>query len=249
MIHYGKAMALGKDLKSPAKLITLSIALMGSASPLYRFPDISKHLIAGLKMLRETGYESLQAEMPQLAGVMARMDVHAMTLSDSQSPYPFDESISRGGVDDGMLRESEDITSHGQATSTLFVLLRRFMLLEERFMGGLCTPISFYTEHALILENMQHWERKMTVFEQSWQKRPSSASNQEGDTTIGRLSIRFWHLFLSLGLKNYFLNNEAHWDEYLPDMERMAGLGIAMTRLYRVDIPFCEEECSYRCKS
>ncbi|KAI5861543.1 hypothetical protein GGS23DRAFT_611541 [Durotheca rogersii] len=201
MLHYGKAMELAKDLNSPSKVLALSIALISSANLLYLFSDISNHLIAGLRILREASLENL--ETPHLAEVLTRMDINAMTFSDSQSPYPYADALSLRGVGDGMLRENEDILSYGQATSALFVLLRRLILLDESLAYGLYLPSEFHA-------HLHH-----------------------DDTSIARLNIRFWHVFLRLAIRSSFTGNETRWDAQLSYMERMANLGAAIARLLR----------------
>lgn len=219
--HHGKALALGRDLDTEPKLMALALALMASSNLLGRLAESQVHVLAGLRAARQLDCDR-SSDVATLTNMLARMDMQAMTFSDSQSPYPFADAIKLQESDHTARGPSHPLQSYEQATSSLFLLLRRSMLVDEGFSREDQGEQPYSTKLCRLLQDIRDWESSMSGFES--RLCPESTRQTPG------LSVRLYHTFLRLVIKATMFGLETRWDSCLAHYVRIVTLAQALAQ-------------------
>lgn len=219
--HHGKAMALAKDLDTAPKLIALALALMASANLLGRLGEAQFHVLAGLRAAREL-VDNRISEVATLTNLLARMDMQAMTFSDSQCPYPFADALMLQQPDHGARGPNQPLESYDHAASALFILLRRSMLVDEGFSLEDQTQQPYFTKLGRLAQDIRDWESNMSIFESQL---PPEYIHQ-----TPALSVRLYHTFLKLVMKATMFGPETRWDPCLAHYVRIVALAQALAQ-------------------
>ncbi|KPM40259.1 hypothetical protein AK830_g6263 [Neonectria ditissima] len=210
--NYAQAVSYARELDSPHKLLSLSLALVSITNMMGRWSESQVHITAGHRLLMET---KGQPATKVAAEMLTRLDLQAMTFSDSSAPYPFQSAPPMTQVND-CLRQSATIESYDQAGTALFALVRRFFLADET-MGQLREEEAakrFMMQD--ILQDLVDWEFKMGIFERNKWTGEAAA-----------LSVRLYHTLLRLLMAARFGSTarwdgpDSRWDKLLGYFERV----------------------------
>ncbi|KAG5659241.1 hypothetical protein KAF25_000443 [Fusarium avenaceum] len=210
--NYGRAISHARDVKDPIRLLSLSLALVSITHMTGRWADSQVHIMAGHRLLNQAGHSVATSSA---AEVLTRLDLHAMTFSDSSAPYPYKEAPSRVWIDEVMLKTFK-LESYAQAGTALFGLMRRIMMLGERTAHWDEQAIS--NDQQMLEDTIQDlvaWEYKMGQFEMS---HPKSHDQR------GAVSIRLYHTLLRTFLVAGAFGLEMRWDNLLGLYERILTL-------------------------
>ncbi|KAF4343465.1 hypothetical protein FBEOM_2607 [Fusarium beomiforme] len=176
-----------------------------------RWSDSQVHFMAGHRLLSQTGHG---AETSSAAEILTRLDMLAMTFSDSSAPYPYKHVPRTVWIDEYM--KNADIESYDQAGTALFGLMRRFMMLSETTVAGdeegAAKDLAMLQ---LIIKDLISWEYKMSQFER---RHPNPHDE------IGAVSIRLYHTVLRTFLEGGGFGPETRWDSFLGHYERILTL-------------------------
>ncbi|KAJ4322845.1 hypothetical protein N0V84_004609 [Fusarium piperis] len=204
--HYGKAMALAKDLDSSAKVVSLSLALAASANMLGRWGEMHTHVMAGLGIVSKDVGQGKSLDI--LGGSLMRVDLQAMTFSDSVSPYPYSESTAAFDLDRFLEMPCIPPTSYEDLSSELFSVSRACFLLD----GGLFDEGLPYgpwlTKVDGFIRRLVQWETNMAMYEAS-----NTQPTYDEDTI--RLSLRLYHVALRILIRATAVGPETRYDSLL----------------------------------
>ncbi|KAI8718313.1 hypothetical protein NCS52_00609900 [Fusarium sp. LHS14.1] len=206
---YTRAVSYAQDLKDPTRLLSLSLALVSITNMMGRWSESQVHITAGHRLLKQAG--TGEATM-SAAEILTRLDLQAMTFSDSSAPYSYDNTP-RSVYIDTLMRQVGQLESYAQAGTALFGLMRRFMLLGET----LVADDGEQGEEAIIqnlIQDIASWEYKMADFER----------NRDPHNAIGAISIRLYHTLLRMCITAGGYGPEARWDRLLGYFERIITL-------------------------
>ncbi|KAK7422796.1 hypothetical protein QQX98_001357 [Neonectria punicea] len=210
--NYAQAVSYARELRSPHKLLSLSLALVSITNMMGRWSESQVHITAGHRLLMETkGQPATKAA----AEMLTRLDLQAMTFSESSAPYPFQNAPPMTEVSE-CLRLSAAIESYEQAGTALFALIRRFFLADET-MGQV--PEDKAAKRYMmpdVLQDLVDWEFKMGIFERDRWTSEAAA-----------LSVRLYHTLLRLlmaarfGCTTRWDGPDSRWDKLLGYFERV----------------------------
>ncbi|KAF4995909.1 hypothetical protein FDECE_12638 [Fusarium decemcellulare] len=224
--HYGKAMALAKELDSPTKVVTLSIALVGAANMLERWSEMQTHVMAGLKIVARDG-TNIQG-LGVLGGSLMRVDVLAMTFSDSDSPYPYEESTSVFALDQFLQTPCIPPTSYENLSSELFSIVRAFFLLDDGILSGSISYGPWLTKLDAFTRRLIEWETNMARYE-AVNEQPTPSEN-----TV-RLALRLYHVSIRVMLRATSFGPEARYDSILGYFEYVIRLAATLQKRIQSD--------------
>ena len=207
MENHALAITHGRNLKDPAKLLALSLALVSVTNMTGRYKESQVHIGAAHRLLRQT---QNNPTTKSAAEILTRLDLQAMTFSDSSAPYSFQDASWLTKVDLD-LRNGEKIESYGQAGTMLFALARRVLMYDEALAFGKLEEGQMGPVADEIMQDVTTWELKMGFFER--RNRPESES--------WALSVRMYHTLLRLMLIATFFGPERRWDKSLGYFERI----------------------------
>ncbi|KAF5702331.1 hypothetical protein FGLOB1_9670 [Fusarium globosum] len=209
--NYGRAITCARDVKDPTQLLALSLALLSVTNMMGRWSESQVHIIAGHRLLSQAGHVS---ETSGAAEILTRLDLMAMTFSDSSAPYPYKLAPRTVWIDEHM--KTAEIESYGQAGTALFGMMRRLMMLSETTDPGDEEGAAKDLEMLhLTMEDLSLWEHKMAQFEK---KHP----NPHDET--GAVSIRLYHTMIRTFLSGGAFGPETRWDRFLGHYERILTL-------------------------
>ncbi|KAI6767675.1 hypothetical protein HG530_005684 [Fusarium avenaceum] len=207
--HYGKALSLAQDLTDEPKVAALATVLVSAACLLGRWPEMQKHLMAGLKLV-----SSKQDPAPSLRVVestLMKLDLQAMTFSESSSPYPYETTAIAFPVTKFLALPLIQGVSYEELSAEIFGLLRTYMILDDDYLQGSVAYGPWLTTQNLFLRRLIHWENRMASFESKRPLRPSD------ETT--RLCIRLWHVTARILIKATPIGGETRFDSLLGHFE------------------------------
>lgn len=196
--HYFRAISLGKSITSGLTLRALSVVLVAVSNLLGRWSDSRTHLFGGLHILDREN--DVGPDVDGAAEILGRLDLQAMTFSESRAPYPFGSPVWLRSLHRRLLG-AETIESYGRAGTLLLVLLRQFILLSVNSDEGGASPESTHAEKARLTDELEVWEAKMDVFERKFPRQD-----------IPALSVRLYHAQLRLWIARSFDGDEMRWD-------------------------------------
>ncbi|KAJ3530282.1 hypothetical protein NM208_g9396 [Fusarium decemcellulare] len=208
---YARAMAYAQDVKDPTRLLSLSLALVSITNMMGRWSESQVHIMAGHRLLKQAGYGTATTSA---AEILTRLDLQAMTFSDSSAPYAYKEAPRLVRIDDDM-RRAKQIESYAQAGTALFGLIRRFMLLGETLINS---EIAGENDEQIIrdlLRDLISWESKMAEFEKH---------HADPHSQTGAVSIRLYHTLLRVCVDAGGYGPETRWDKCLGYFERIVTL-------------------------
>ncbi|EGU82983.1 hypothetical protein FOXB_06536 [Fusarium oxysporum f. sp. conglutinans Fo5176] len=209
--NYGRAITCARDVKDPTQLLALSLALLSVTNMMGRWSESQVHIMAGHRLLSQAGHGS---ETSGAAEILTRLDLMAMTFSDSSAPYPYKLAPRTVWIDEYM--KTAEIESYGQAGTALFGMMRRLMMLSETTVAG--DEEGAAKDLAMLhltMKDLSSWEYKMAQFEK---KHP----NPHDET--GAVSIRLYHTMLRMFLSGGAFGPETRWDRFLGHYERILTL-------------------------
>ncbi|KAF4974457.1 hypothetical protein FZEAL_8628 [Fusarium zealandicum] len=224
---YARSMSYAQGVKDPTRLLSLSLALVSITNMMGRWSESQVHIGAGHRLLKQAGHSTATTSA---AEILTRLDLQAMTLSDSSAPYEYKDAPRVVQIDDFM-RQTSAIQSYAQAGTALFGLMRRFMLLGETMAEGEEDDDSIVNSLA---QDLVSWEFKMGTFE---------GHHQNPHQEVGAISIRLYHTLLRMCMAGGF-GPETRWDEMLGYFERILALGESLwsnTRNNHVQSPLSLE--------
>lgn len=206
MENYFLAITNGRNLKDPTRLFSLSLALLSVSNMLGRWKDSQVHIGAAHRLLKQT---QENPATKSAAEILTRLDLQAMTFSDSSAPYPFREAqwLTQTDLD---LRQGEKLETYGQAGTALFALSRRMILFDEALVFGTLKEDEAGPAMKGLLQDLASWELKMSLFEK---RHPPSGT--------WATSIRLYHTMLRMILIATFFGPETRWDSLLGYFERI----------------------------
>ncbi|SPO05482.1 uncharacterized protein DNG_08169 [Cephalotrichum gorgonifer] len=215
--HYFRAISLAKSITDPSTLLALSVVLVAISNFLGRWSDSRTHLFGGLRLLdRESS-----ADVDSTAEILERLDLQAMTFSDSQAPYPFETPVWLRSLHRRQ-HGTETIRSYGHAATLILALMRQLILLEVAIVTTEGPPTaSQLADMAQLEADLESWEAKMAAFE-------STAVLDE----IPALSVRLFHAQLRVWLVASYEGEETRWDadECLFYFEYQVDIAAALIR-------------------
>ncbi|KAF4450557.1 hypothetical protein F53441_6337 [Fusarium austroafricanum] len=211
--HYGHAIAYAREVKEPTRLLALSLALVSITNMMGRWLDSSVHILAGHRLLKQAGQNE---DTSSAAEILTRLDLLAMTFSDSTSPYPY-KQVPRMVWIDEVMRKTSEITSYAQAGTALYGLMRRLMMLSETTAIGLEEEAAArdFEMLQLTVQDLMAWEYKMGQFEK---EHPNPHDEK------GAVGVRLYHTLLRVFLAGGGFGPETRWDAYLGYYERIMTL-------------------------
>lgn len=220
--HYAKALTLSQDLISDVKVATLSALLISASSLLGRWGEMQKHIMAGLKIVarRPESTPGLQS----IEQTLLRLDLLAMTFSESSAPYPYHLTAAAFPVEHFLTLPRVEGTSYEELMCEMFGLFRTFMILDNSFIRGKDSYGPWSTVHGSFLRRLAHWESKMAEFETA--RRPTSNDERT------RLSIRLWHVLVRI-LVRASNGPETRYDPLLGYFEYATKIAAAIIELSR----------------
>ncbi|VUC23743.1 unnamed protein product [Clonostachys rosea] len=217
--HYVQAMALAKGLDSPTKVAILSITLVAIAGLLERWPEMHTHIMACFKIIQE--HEPHTPSFKGLLGSLLRSDLHAMTLSDSQSPYPYEESSIVFAASRFLASPAGEGDSYEELASELFGLGRAWFLLDDGTLSANAFHGPWMTNFDAFLRRLALWEAKMGNYER----------NHSDDNDLAtRLSIRLYHVIFRIVLRGTSFGPETRFDALLGYFEYAIRLVMLLRR-------------------
>ncbi|KAK3328084.1 hypothetical protein B0T19DRAFT_423655 [Cercophora scortea] len=253
-VFYGAAMAEARAITDPATLLVLSLALAAVSNLSGGWADSRVHINAGQRLLdtlrrrvgrRRKRYE----EIDGITAAFVRLDLQAMTLSDSTAPYPF--SVEGGGLSDcaetvdspGQWSSNTPSTAHssnpssvpetplenlGHAVGVLLDLLRDILMLAAR--GGELPSEELATRERVIQDELVAWENDMREYMAT--TRIPNTSDETYQTSL--LSLKLYHTATCLMVKaRPATGPDSRWDECLAHFERIVAISAALLRLTR----------------
>lgn len=229
---YARAISCAREVKDPTKLLSLSLALVSITNLIGRWSDSQVHIMAAHNLLNQAGYSM---ETSSAAEMLTRLDLHAMTFSDSSAPYPYQNAPSRVWIDEDMQRIA-GLQSYAQAGTALFGVMRRLMMMAQKtadaFDGSLAEEQDLME---VTRRDLASWEYKMGQFE----KNHTNPHDQRG-----AISIRLYHTLMRTFLAGGAFGSELRWDNFLGLYERILTLAetlCASTQNFHVKSPLSLE--------
>ncbi|KAM5345882.1 hypothetical protein ACJ41O_011743 [Fusarium nematophilum] len=210
---YGRAITYAKDVKDPTRLLSLSLALVSITNMMGRWAEGQVHIRAGHQLLRQAGQD---AATRSAADVLTRLDLQAMTFSDSTAPYPYQKAPRAVQIDTDM-RQATMMGSYSQAGTALFGIMRRFILLDETMIATGDFGEDYDGMVRDLIQDLVSWEFKMAHFERG---RPKDET--------GALSVRLYHTLLRTFITAIRYGSEMRWDGLLGHFERILNLSEAL---------------------
>ncbi|CAF3484092.1 unnamed protein product [Fusarium graminearum] len=211
-VSYGRAISCAREVKDPTKLLSLCLALVSITHLIGRWSDSQVHIMAAHGLLNQAGYS---VETSSAAEMLTRLDLHAMTFSDSSAPYPYKNAPSRVWIDEDMQRIA-GFESYAQAGTALFGVMRRLMMMgqkaddeDQETMGDSQDMM------AITKRDLAAWEYKMAEFERN-HARPHDQR--------GAISIRLYHTLMRTFLAGGAFGPEMRWDNLVGLYERILTL-------------------------
>ncbi|KAH6896692.1 hypothetical protein B0T10DRAFT_433229 [Thelonectria olida] len=207
--NYAQAVTYARELKNPHKLLSLSLALMSITNMMGRWGESRVHIMAGHKLLDQTkGHPATKIA----AEMLTRLDLQAMTFSESSAPYPYQDAPQLADVVDCM-RKTPFIENYSQAGTALFMLMRRFLLEDEDLASDTPDVVADKLSMQSLMRDLVDWEFKMARFERDrWTGEPAA------------ISIRLYHTMLRTMVTATRMGPEARWDGLLGYFERVVAL-------------------------
>ncbi|KAH7122616.1 hypothetical protein B0J11DRAFT_464583 [Dendryphion nanum] len=207
--HYGEAMALAKDLGSGSKIGALSVMLASIASMMDRWAEMQQHVIAGLNIVSQN--QGTSSELEAIRGSLMRLDLQAMTFSDSNAPYPYEDSSSVFAVDQFLATPDTQELSLEDLSSEFFGLSRTMFILDGGDLSESNLQGPWLTKLEGFLRRLSRWEKKMSKYEDTHQENPSERTT--------RLSLRMYHAILRALISAQSFGSEMRWDSLLGHFE------------------------------
>jgi cholestenol delta-isomerase len=221
--HYGKALGLAQDLTDELKVATLATILVSAACLLGRWPEMHKHLMAGLKIV-----SSKQDPAPSLRVVgstLMKLDLQAMTFSESSSPYPYEMTVIAFPVAKFLALPLIQGVSYEELIAEMFGLLRTYMILDDDYLQGGVAYGPWLTTQNSFLRRLIHWENRMASFESTHPPRPSDEAT--------RLCIRLWHVTARTLIRATPIGGETRFDSLLGHFEYGIKIALAVSESMR----------------
>ncbi|CAH0050920.1 unnamed protein product [Clonostachys solani] len=215
--HYGKALSLAKDLRSPAKILALSLPLIASANMLGFWDESHLHILSAFKILAQDSGRMPDAQ--RIASTLTRMDIQSITFDDSRSPYPFVEAAAVRSTDQGMAMAT--IESYSQASSTVFALIREAMINEAAYSEGIVDEATYQFVQADLRDKTERFECQMAEFE---------AGHGRLLNESAAMTIRIYHCWLRFIFTLVIPCPESHFDLRLGYFQRVITLAYAVMK-------------------
>ena len=216
--HYGRALALSKDLRSTLQIASLSTTLVTAASLLGRYSEMQRHIMSSLDVVARE-----RERTPSLYAVeqtLMRLDMHAMTFSDSSSPYPYEQSEAAFPVQHFLTLPYIEGTSYEELGSELFALFRAYMIVGDGLLEGNLPHGPLITKMDGFRRRLAHWESRISEFEKNHLPIP--------EDEVSRLSIRLWHVILRIFVRASSVGLETRFDELMGHFEHSVRLAAAI---------------------
>ncbi|KAH6685890.1 hypothetical protein F5X68DRAFT_170675 [Plectosphaerella plurivora] len=207
--HYIRAMALAAELDSSTKVVTLSILLIAAASMLSRFSDMQTHIMSSLRIVNQDSAQ--HPSLGALRGSLMRIDVQAMTFSDSSSPYPFQQSAAVSTVDTLLNSPFPQELSYETLSSEMFAIARGFFLLDDTLLSGVAPHGPWLTKLDALIRRLVVWENRVASWEVSHQPTHSHVTT--------RVCLRLFHVTMRIVIHASSFGPESRWDIFLGNFE------------------------------
>jgi cholestenol Delta-isomerase len=233
-VSYGQALALAKDIRDPAALLILSLALAAVSNLAGRWVDSRVHISSGQRLLTDIlRAGTSRTEVDSAAESLVRMDLQAISFSDSRAPYPFD-----GNSGDGCQPESRagsnspreadgPIHSISQAAMRIFDLLRRILIVAGRSIGDDAEFMDSKIQVALIGDQVAVWEKEL---ERHLERNPPPPTQVDSNSAM-LLTLKLYHATIRSILRAGIDGPETRWDDCIPHFERITFISAAIIRL------------------
>ncbi|KAF4987886.1 hypothetical protein FGRMN_10098 [Fusarium graminum] len=219
--HYGKALGLARDITTSLGIATLSTVLVSAASLLGRWSEMQKHLMAGLRIVSQYYTPNLRV----VASTLMKLDLQAMTFSESSSPYPYETAVSAFPVAQYLALPPVQGTSYEELSSEMFGLLRTYMILGDNYIRGNVAYGPWLTSREIFFRRLAHWELTMASFEST---HPPSPENE-----LTRLCIRLWHVTARILMRATPIGGEMRFDSLLGYFEYGVKVALAAKECMR----------------
>lgn len=206
--NHARAMSHAQKIKDPAKLLALSLALVSISSMTGRWAESQVHIAAAHRLLSQTKNDP--ATKPA-AEMLLRLDLQAMTFSESTAPYPFADAAWLTQVDEDM-RQRERLESYEQAGTAIYAICRRLLLFDAVLATNNVTDEKAAVMMQDLMLDLTTWEYQMSLFERE---------HSGGEPCAA--SIRLYHTIARLLVKTTLFGPETRWDNMLGYFERVLG--------------------------
>ncbi|KAF5023391.1 hypothetical protein F66182_4548 [Fusarium sp. NRRL 66182] len=207
--NYARAISYAAHVKDPIRLLSLSLALVSITNMMGRWSESKVHIMAGHGLLSQAGHG---VETMSAAEMLTRLDLQAMTFSDSSAPYAYRDAPRAVRIDQDV-RGNAQLESYGQAGTALFGLMRRLMMVGETWAGN--AGIEDYEMVESLTQDIASWEYKMGQFEKN---------HANPHDEMGAVSVRLYHTLLRMCLTAGGYGPETRWDRLLGYYERILTL-------------------------
>jgi cholestenol Delta-isomerase len=241
---YGNALSLAKSISDPLSLLSLSLALAATSNLSGKWTDSRVHIASGQKLLDELQQNGTTSasELTSAADSLARMNLEAVSFSDSRARYPYSERIGeypQPVPPPWCLDASQPppIQTLSQAATQLFDILKRMLVL-----GGLVDDghIAFVeSEEQVLHKEIEAWEAEARTYVRKSKAKTSGYS--EGSSTDEQatwLSIKLYHAVLRLLMRGKMAGPESRYDSCLAHFERIVSIAAAVLGLDVSVVPF-----------
>lgn len=221
--NYAQAVTHAKALESPHKLLSLSLALMSIANMMGRWSESRVHIMAGHRLLDQAkGHPATKVA----AEMLARLDLQALTFSESSAPYPYGQAPRLEDIADCM--RTVHIENYDMAGTALFVLMRRFLLDDETCFSDTPDVVNDRLSMQSLLVDVVSWEFRVARFE-----RDKGTSSSEP----AAIAIRLYHTILRVMIAASRFGPELRWDGFLGYFERVVALAEALRSATASPVP------------
>ncbi|KAF5656482.1 hypothetical protein FHETE_10977 [Fusarium heterosporum] len=201
--HYAKALGLARDITTSLGIATLSAVLVSAASLLGRWSEMQKHVMAGLRIVSQQYAPNLRV----VVSTLMKLDLQAMTFSESSSPYPYETTVAAFPVAQYLALPPVQGTSYEELSSEMFGLVRSYMILGDNYIRGNVAYGPWLTSREMFFRRLAHWELTMAYFESTHPPSPK--------IELTRLCIRLWHVTARILMRATPIGGETRFDSLL----------------------------------
>ncbi|KAK3395296.1 hypothetical protein B0H63DRAFT_66588 [Podospora didyma] len=250
---YGEALSKGKSITDPETLLVLSLALAAAANLKGEWAHSRVHIASGQNILRNMGKKCTMPRLNSTREAFLRLDLQAMTLSESCTPYPFSSQGAGGPLDwpEGIMGGPVIPPNHINSSSSLKAttggidslakgILHLLHLLRRALrVWGASVEMSLEqlaTHEADMLADLVAWEGDMAAYMSTGQHAAMIAKSP--DSRAALLSLKLYHACTRLLFKaNPAAGPASLWDDCLAHFERLVAISAALIPLTPTSTP------------
>lgn len=212
--HFSRAQGFSVDLDSPSKALTVMVLLVAASNLLERWPVMQQYLMDALA--KATQLDRQGAGNPGLPGFMAKLELQAMTHSESSSPFPYAKSASLLPAASLLTGPIPSETTYEGLSGELFGMFRALLVLDNNDIQTYDTYGPWLTMLETFTRRLASWEARVAVYEGARGSRPQDQSKV--------LSLRLYHALLRTMEKAGLSGPETRYDSQLGTFDYVVNL-------------------------